>query len=590
MSNLIGRLDDWLARSEPVTTERRLRMRIGAFLPMLYVVVAIPFAGVHFAMGQRLAALLMGVSAPVMAAAPWILRRTRSLVLSAHVFAGIMVWLIVVTTVFVGGANWRPASWLGPLVLYTLLVAGRRTALTWGLISASVVTVLFTLTALGVPFQKSPVKDLVFLDLINFLLLAGVTYALAAIYDQLNRLALAELGRALGAAEQAKVALIEARRVADEASRVKSEFLANMSHEIRTPMNGIIGTTALLLESGLDEGDRELVDAAHRSGVSLLGIIDDILDLSKVEAGEMTLEDRPFALSKVLREVTDSTALRAQSKGLELIVDVDPALVDDYRGDALRIRQIMLNLVSNAIKFTASGAVVIEVRRAASDLRVTVIDTGPGIPAESLGRIFEAFRQADGSTTRHFGGTGLGLTISRHLAERMGGTLQVESVLGAGSRFVLDLPLAQVALTEASVASVVNAPLPDPAPAASCARTVLLAEDNAINAMVATRILERLGFCVTRVGTGRAAVDEVIAGRFDVVLMDIQMPEIDGLDATRLIRAHEVDHGRVRTPIIALTANAMKGDDQMCLDSGMDAYLTKPFGLAELRATIDALS
>jgi two-component system sensor histidine kinase/response regulator len=517
---------------------------------------------------------------------------------------------------------------------------------------------------------------------------------------------------------RAEEALARARDEALAASRVKGQFLANMSHELRTPLNGLLGMLALSLEAPLDPEVREQLELALKSGQGLRTIIDDILDLSKIQARGIELSPMPFSPRAVVAEAIEATAITAHQKGLELVVDVAQDLPALVHGDGTRVRQVLVNLLSNALKFTATGRVVVSARpREADLLELTVADTGIGIPEEARARIFDAFMQADESTTRRYGGTGLGLTISRQLARAMGGDVLVESHPGAGStfRFLARLPalepppalrdpalagqrallveddpasraalaslLAALGLEVEAVDSAVAArarleadgpgpsavlvdatlrspggvalalalagerpgarvvllctrdlrvppevrarlggvvakppsaqalreallgagrpaparPAPARAPDAGRAPPperplrILLAEDNATNALLALRLLQRAGHAVVHVKTGAAAVTAAARERFDVILMDLHMPELDGLEATRAIRAAPRP-GEPRVPIVALTANALAEDTARCLEAGMDAHIRKPLDPAGLRAVVQRLT
>lgn len=371
----------------------------------------------------------------------------------------------------------------------------------------------------------------------------------------------------------------EACDEAERANRMKSQFLANMGHELRTPLNGVLGMTQTLLMEDLGDSQRERVEVIRESGTALLTVLNDLLDLADMDSGTVSIECAPFELEAVIRQACETAVTLAESKGLDLQVEIEPSAAGAWVGDAKRLRQVLYNLVSNALKFTAVGGV--QVRASAEDgLMVSVTDTGIGIPADVLPRLFQTFTQGDGGATRSFGGVGLGLAISRRVAGLMGGSLEAQSEVGLGSVFTIWLPLERAA--------------PEAAPSAGERHVadlrVLVAEDNETNQRVVRTVLNALGVDPTVVPDGRAAVEAWGRGDWDLVLMDIQMPVRDGVAATRDIRRLEAERGLAPTRIVALTANSMPAQVVEYEAAGMDGIVPKPIMIDQLHAALTAAS
>ncbi len=390
--------------------------------------------------------------------------------------------------------------------------------------------------------------------------------------------------------KQTERALIEAKEEAEAATRAKSAFLATMSHEIRTPLNGVLGMAQAMAAGALGPAQRERLDVIRQSGETLLAVLNDVLDLSKIEAGRLELEEAEFDIGAVAAGAHAGFSAVAAQKRLTFDLSVSRAAAGVYRGDATRVRQVLNNLISNALKFTETGRVAVSVGLRRGALTLTVVDTGIGMSAAQQAALFQKFAQADASTTRRFGGTGLGLAICRELTELMGGRIEVKSAVGAGSTFVVTLPLphGERAVREAGAPKPAAPAPPETKSTGGAGVRLLAAEDNPVNQLVLKALLAQIGIEPVVVGDGVDAVAAWENGDWDVILMDVQMPRMDGPTATRFIRERELAQRRRRTPIVALTANAMTHQVNEYLAAGMDGFVAKPIEIDRLFAALEA--
>ena len=381
----------------------------------------------------------------------------------------------------------------------------------------------------------------------------------------------------------------EALARAEASSRDKSMFLAVMSHELRTPMNGVLGLASLLRDTGLSDHQRGLVDTIEGTGTTLVRIINDVLDLSRAESGAVEFESVPFSVRQVVRTVTSTLAASCRSSSVTLTAELDENIPAWSTGDPHRLQQVLTNLVGNGLKFAPNGAVHVSVRAESSgqdrsSMTFSVEDDGIGIPPSEMDRLFEAFAQADSSVSRQYGGTGLGLTIARQIVRDMGGDISATSEPGRGTRFEFTVCLEHAAPPEIGPEAALPQGVDAVAHDGDAPLRVLVAEDNRVNQRVAVGMLEYLGHTVTLAANGAEALDALQEASFDLVLMDVNMPVLDGLEATRRIRSGSARCNK--TPIVALTANAIEGDREVCLAAGMDGYLAKPFTKEELASVV----
>ena len=581
----LGWLDAWIGdelRSQGVDVHRRARLAVAC--SVVLVIVAVSVLGVVLAgtglahpglIGAVVFSTLVGISVPV------VLRRTGSLVLAGNLLT-LLAFLPMAFTSTRSGGFGMPGPFLVAIVpLLALILAGRRSALFWLPVAVSMVLVLRALRTSGHQFAvEIDPATADFAQTVGAVVLIGVVTTIGLVYESLKN-------SAIDALDRANHELEVARDGALEGARLKSEFLATMSHEIRTPMNGVIGMTGLLLDTKLDTEQREFVETIRASGDSLLTIINDILDFSKIEAGRLELETHEFELRPCVEDALELLAVRAAEKHVELAFACAPDVPFGLRSDSTRLRQILVNLVGNAVKFTEKGEVEVSVEATPhgdgrTEMHFRVRDTGIGIPAERVDRLFQAFSQVDASTTRRFGGTGLGLAISRRLAEMMGGQMWVESTPGVGSTFHFTV-LAEATAAPSGHAATVQ--LPELA-----GRRVLLVDDNHTNLRILTLQLSHWGLEPRATTSPAEALRWLEAGeRFDLAILDMVMPEMDGLDlAARMRQRCTVSE----LPVVFLSSIGRTEILTLGRERGLDAeqiaqgFLTKPAKAAQLLARL----
>ncbi|HEX7448389.1 MAG TPA: ATP-binding protein [Pirellulales bacterium] len=619
---LISQLAQWLLSDELRRSPERRQQANRVLALCLAMSVWVPvFIGVYLALGALTCPAIILAAGVFLVGIPFLQRATGNPTLAGNALALLGTVTYTGLALFTGGHSSPAALWFVSVPVMAVLLTGSRWGVFWTVLTAIIIAGLYLIGELGQPFRVELSEP--GLRMLQCLGLIGLLFCVAALTLVFRSVE-----------EQHQRALERALQLATAADRAKSEFLANMSHEIRTPMTAILGFTELLLDGGAagpalgDETSREALDTIHRNGQHLIGIINDILDLSKIESGKLEIERVWASPRQIVGEVVDLMRVRADGKGLRIDTSVDGVLPEAVETDPTRLRQVLINLLGNAIKFTETGAVRLTTRwrpeQNGGELRFEVVDTGIGMSDEQIGRLFQPFSQADTSTTRRFGGTGLGLSISKRLTEMMGGSIEVRSKLGEGSTFSVRLPVASnchahgpssIASFPAMVPCPSSAVAPAlvaehaPAPTATCGADpadhvtasssdnahaplplggyrILLAEDGPDNQRLIGHLLRRAGAELTLATDGQRAVEATreAADRgqpFDIILMDMQMPVLDGCEATRRLRA-----GGYQQPIVALTALTSADEHRECRLAGCDDVATKPVDRAAL---IDAI-
>jgi signal transduction histidine kinase/ActR/RegA family two-component response regulator len=604
----------YTTRTRPRSASTLQREQLVVAAALVGAVALGAYAVIHLALGVAPIASALALCSGFVTLTPSVLRRSKSVVAAANWGVG-WSFVAVAFTATVGGGLLSPAlQFFSVLVLAAVLLAGVRSGAFWAAAGICWTVMLYVYEAAGgvLPtlVDTAHIATMWLPTTVGILVITLVTAALYAYYER----------KALGALKLSNEALSTARDLAESGLRARNSFVAHMSHEIRTPMNAVIGLTDVLLRGDATPRQREHLLAIRDSGEHLLAIINDVLDLSKIEARRLEFEARPFDVEECARSAAQMLSLAASDKGIALRVDLDAAAGLAVVGDAGRLRQVMVNLLSNAVKFTDAGEVSFHIvarpAGARVELTITVRDTGIGIEPDKIRRIFEPFTQGDASTTRRFGGTGLGLVISRLICESMGGTLTVQSAPGAGSTFTARVRLAR-ALSDGVLAAPdgansqsppahsddqAPAPAVDEAPAragdldaeaagardvvGAAAVRILLVDDNPLNQSIAVEMMEILGYQPDVAGDGFEALAALEERRYDVVFMDVQMPNMDGLTAARHIRARWPDGEGPH--IVAMTASAQAEDRAACIEAGMNDHLAKPYRLDDLRDRLAA--
>ena len=593
MEGTIARLVEWFLPSklEDANTERYRRAHLVSAFAVTLMSAAIAYAAIYsFILDCNTGSVALILAGSGVFLGAYVLRRNGSVILAGNIIAFNFYWIVTFLAATNGGNGAPSLLWLTAHSLTTLFVTNRKSTAVWTGLNLLTICVFYFLDDLG--FDAPQLLEPQMLHRLHFLGLLGLIVVVTLVgfaYEAARIRSMHEMQIAY-----------KAKDSAESATRSKSEFLARMSHEIRTPMNGILGMTELLLTTKLGEQQRAFAKTIYASAESLLFVVNDILDFSKIEAGKMELDIVEFNFHEVIGQTVEILSEPARRKGLVLVSDVPSELPAKLSGDPNRLRQVLINLIGNAIKFTQNGTVSVTVtlsEQTASRivLRAEVRDSGIGISAEDQKKIFESFSQVDGSNSRKYGGTGLGLAISKDIIKMMEGEIGVESQQGMGSTFWFTASFglsstpsqtnpSSVETGTQDTESVHHSNLPDGRPLRG---RVLLAEDNPINQELALLMLEYLGCKVDVAENGIEALELMSKASYSLVLMDCQMPLMDGFQTTQEIRDLDQSQGRPRIPIIAVTANALASDRQACLAAGMDDYLSKPFKRSQLEELLN---